>query len=92
MVKCMLIQLRAERNLTQAQLAARAGVSEMVVYKMEHGKPVAPESAERVFAVLGVQAHEVAGVVFSKPLAERVNRRFGLNAAVRRPNDPLRTD
>ncbi len=83
-MKVMLIQLRAERRLTQAQLAKRAGVSEMVVYKMEKGKPVAPESAEKVFAVLGVRAEEVAGVVFSQPLHERINRRFAFNAARKR--------
>lgn len=72
----MLIQLRAERQWTQVQLAEKAGVNVMSIYKMEHGQPVSQESAEKVLAVLGVNADEVAGLVFSKPLSERVNRAF----------------
>ncbi len=71
-----LIELRAERNLTQVQVAQRAGVSSMTIHKMEHGQAVNREAAAKVLKVLGVSADEVAGLVFSKPVQERVNRRF----------------
>ena len=75
-MKIMLIQLRAERNLTQERLAKLAGVKPIAIYKMEHAQPVARETVDKVLAVLGVSAEEVAGLVFSKSPAQRVNRAF----------------
>lgn len=75
-MKRTLIQLRAEHNLTQEQLARLAGVGPRIIYKMEKGRAVARENAEKVLAVLGVRAEEVEGLAYSKPLAERVNRSF----------------
>lgn len=90
-MKVMLIQLRAERQWTQEALAKLAGVSPMSIYKMEHALPVSQESAEKVLAVLGVSADEVAGLVFSKPLSERVNRSFtrGAHSNKRSTNAPF---
>lgn len=71
-----LIELRAERNLTQEGLAQKAGVSTRIVHKMEHGQPVQQQYAEKVLQALGVRSHEVADLMFSKPTQGRVNRSF----------------
>jgi len=75
-MKQTLVQLRAERNLTQERLAKLAGVGPRIIYKMEKGLPVERTNAEKVLAALGVRAAEVEGLAYSRSVQERVNRSF----------------
>lgn len=80
-MKQTILQWRAERNLTQNQVAARAGVSHRILYQMEHGRAVEPENADKVLAVLGVTREQVEGLVLALPRAQRVNHGWVRNVA-----------
>jgi putative transcriptional regulator len=47
--------LRLMRNMTQAQLAASAGISSKTLGRMKHGEPVSLDTFIRVLIALGVQ-------------------------------------
>lgn len=59
-------ELRVARNMPQAELAARAGISYPVINRMENGKPVNRLSFELVCKVLGVNPADIEGVVLSR--------------------------
>mgnify|MGYP001172900966 CR=1 FL=1 len=52
--------IRLSRNMTQAQLAAEAGVSTRTISRMEHGEGVSLDTFIRVLMALDVQQNLIA--------------------------------
>lgn len=51
---------RQQRKLTISELAAKAGVGDSTIYRIEHGKVHArPAAARRLCAALGVEPHQI---------------------------------
>lgn len=50
--------LRVERGLTQAQLAAAAGVSSAPISRAENGSPVDEDTVRKLAAALGIEARD----------------------------------
>lgn len=61
--------LRSEKELTQSQLATRAGIDQAVVSRIERGKArqVWPQTIERLAAALGVPTGELFGLAEPEP-------------------------
>jgi transcriptional regulator with XRE-family HTH domain len=62
-------QIRVSRQITQKELAARAGVSHPVVWRAESGRPIRPWAFEALCRALCVSSTEIVGV--------RIYRRLG---------------
>ena len=53
-------EARQRRNLTITELAARAGVGDSTIYRIEHGKAQPrPAAARRLCAALGLEPHQI---------------------------------
>lgn len=65
-------QTRLNQGVSQAELAAKAGVSELTISKMESGSPGQARNFLRVLRALGLQANLDAAVprAVSSPIAE----------------------
>jgi transcriptional regulator with XRE-family HTH domain len=50
-----LIELRINEGLSQRELAARAGVTNTSVWKLEHGGNVRPATLKKIADVLGIK-------------------------------------
>lgn len=59
-------QLRIDSNLSQIELANKAGVTPPVVVRAEQGKPILLHSAMLLCAALDVKLEDVDGVVIKK--------------------------
>ena len=55
-------QLRIARKLSQEELSDATGVSQPVISKIEHGKPVERENLEKVCTFFGIQLDAVPNV------------------------------
>ena len=53
-------QIRLSRNISQADLAAEAGVSRRTLTRLAHGSPVSLDSFVRVMLALGLGEHLAA--------------------------------
>lgn len=64
--------LRKEKGLSQAQLAARVGVGEMTIWRIEHGEDIRLSMAVRVVSALGAYLEiGVTGVAVGRRASPR---------------------
>ncbi len=67
--------LRLERNISQAELAARSGLSATTVVQAELGRAIFPSTLTKICRGLGVLPEDVDGVVTGRRLGRRVLRK-----------------
>lgn len=58
-------ELREKANLTQDELAYKAGINSSTISNMETGKPVRKLMVNLVCDALGVSSNDVTGVVYA---------------------------
>ncbi len=64
-------QIRVSRQITQAELATRAGVSRTVVWRAESGLPVRPLTVQKIRAALDYDG-PIDGVLVYRGIGRRI--------------------